>query len=365
MTTRPKRRKSKAAVAKKSAKKATKKAAAKKKAVAKTRGAKPARRRKVRTAKKTARPNANSKAAAKAPKRFARRRLAAFGAAGRRINVTAGRGPARGRVNPRRSVAERPARAPRIAGVAIKGALGPRYAEVLTPGALRCLAELHREFEVPRSRMLARDAADGAPEFRHGTKVIRGDADAGVARLVADLRESRVPIVRPADRRMLLGALDSGAEILLADFTQADPPTWGGSIEGQINLKDRWTGKLVVAGAASRKRERPSDRTAVIVRPRGWRLVEQRLTVDGAPVCAALFDFGLCLFHTARPQVAAGATARFYLPGLETREEAALWNDVLAFSQERLGLAAGTVRALMWTENPQADAPPEAFELIV
>jgi malate synthase len=374
MTTRPKRKK-KAAVAKKSArksaKKSAKKAAAKKKAIARTRGAKPARRRKVRTPKKTARPGASSKAAAKAPKRFTRRRLASSGASGRRIKVIAVRGPARGRVSPRRSIAKSAARAPHVAGVAIKGAMGSRYAEVLTPAALRFLADLHRELEAPRNRALASDDAGGSPDFRPGT-IVRDDADPGVAQLVADLQHRRIPIVAPADRKMLLHALNSGIEILVADFANANAPTWGGSIEGQINLKDRWSGKLS-SSPARRKRERISDKPTLIVRPRGWRLAEQHVTVDGAPVSAALFDFGLCFFHNARAQVAAGAAAHFYLPKLETHEEARLWNDAFAFALERLGLAVGTIRALIqienrqienrWIEDPQADTP--AFELIV
>jgi malate synthase len=365
MTTRPKRKKV-AAAAKKSRKKAAakSKAKARTKAVAKTRGAKPARRRK-KTAKKAAgpraRPGARTKAAAKAPKRSARRRLAAFAPSGRR-NAVAGRGPARGRVSPRRQSAKPAARVPRVAGVAITGAMRPRYAEVLSPAALRFLADLHREFEVSRKRTLATPAAQQPhaaelPEFRPGTKVIRDDPDASVASVLADLRDRRVAIIRPADRRLMLEAFNSGTAFV-ADFAEAAAPTWAAGIEGQINLKDRWTGKLDVVDVASR--EHLSDQLALIVRPRGWRQVEPHLTVDGEPISAALFDFGLCFFHTARTQIAAGAFPRFYLPQLASHEEARLWNDVLAFAQERFGLAAGTARAFIWIENP-----PAVFELIV
>jgi malate synthase len=135
----------------------------------------------------------------------------------------------------------------------------------------------------------------------------------------------------------------------VADFADAASPTWTASIDGQLNLKDRWAGKLDVV-----------DSAALLVRPRGWRHLEQRVTVDGEPVSGALFDFGLCFFHNARAQLAAGAFPCFDLPKLATHEEARLWNDVLAFAQERVGLAAGTIRAI-----GSIEAPPATFELIV
>jgi malate synthase len=358
MTTRPKRKKTKAATSRAAAKKSAKKAAAKKKAIGKTRGTKPARRRKAGTPKKTAAPGARARTAVKASKRSARRRLAAFDVFRRRPKAIAGRGPARGRVSPRRLMAKPAARAPRVAGVGIKGAMGPRYAEVLSPAALRFLADLHREFEAARGRCLAargerqRDDAEELPDFRPGTKVARDDPDRSAAPLLSDLRDRRVAIASPVDRKALVDALKSGA--CVADFAGDGAPTWGDSLEGQINLKDRWAGKLDVV-----------DSAMPIVRPRGWHLVEQNLTIDGEPMSAALFDFGLCFFHNARTQIAAGALPCFYLPKLETPEEARLWNDVLAFAQERFGLAAGTIRALMLIENPLIETPSAAFELII
>jgi malate synthase len=374
MTTRPKRKKAggakRKATAKKSRKQAAAKTKAKTKAVAKTRGAKPARRRKRGAAKKAARPRAKpsvrTKAAAKAPKRSARRRLAAFAPSGRR-NAAAGRGPARGRVSPRRQSSKPAARVPRAAGVAIKGAMGPRYAEVLSPAALRFLADLHREFEGSRKQTLAAPAAPQPheaelPEFRPGTKVIRDDPEASVAPVLADLRDRRVAIVRPADRRTMREAFNSGTAFV-ADFADAAAPTWAAGIDGQINLKDRWTGKLDFVEVT--RREHVSDQLALIVRPRNWRQVEQHLTIDGEPISAALFDFGLCFFHTARAQLAAGAFPCFDLPQLATHAEARLWNEVLAFAQERFGLATGTIRAFMSIENPLTETPTALFELIV
>jgi malate synthase len=371
MTTRPKRKKSKAAAARTSAKKAAAKKA-KKKPVAKARGAKPARRRKVKASKKTMARGARSKAAAKGPKRSARRRLGPFGASGRRLTVASGRGRARARVSSRRPIAKSAIRTPRVSGVAIKGAMGPRYGEVLTPAALRFLADLHREFEGPRSMALATrgaqphiDDADGLPGLRPGTSVIRLDAVRSVAQLVADLQEGRVPTARAADRRSLREALKSDAAILVADFADMSAPTWSASIEGQINLKDHWGGKLAVANSAGRRREQLPDTSALIVRPRGWQRVEPHLTVDGAPVAAALLDVGLCLFHNARAQLAAGAVPHFDLPQLASHQEARLWADMLAFAQERFGLAPGTIRALMRIENPSRETSSAAFQLIV
>jgi malate synthase len=359
MTTRPKRKKAGAAKSKATAKKSPKKkAAARNKAVATTREAKPARRRKTRTAKKAAgpraKPSARTKAAAKAPKRSARRRLAAFASPGRR-NAIAGRGPARGRVGPRRPGAKPAVRVPRVAGVDIKGAMGPRYGEVLGPAALRFLAELHREFEASRKRVLATPAPPQPheaelPEFRPGTQVIRDDPDRGAA---------PAAILSPADRSTMREAFNSG-KAFVADFADAAVPAWAASIDGQIHLKEHWTGKLEVVDLAGREHGRPSDQPVLMVRPRGWRHVEPHVTVDGEPISAALFDFGLCFFHTARAQLAAGAFPCFDLRKLATHEEARLWNDVLAFAQERFGLAAGTIRAIV-----QIETQPAAFELFV
>ena len=158
---------------------------------------------------------------------------------------------------------------------------------------------------------------------------------------------------------MIINALNSGANVYMADFEDANSPTWANNIEGQINLKDRWAGKIDFTDPDTRKRYQLSDKPAVlIVRPRGWHLVEEHLTVDGEPISGALFDFGLYFFHNARAQIAAGTGPYFYLPKLETREEALLWNDVFVFAQERLGIPNGTIRATVLIETL-----PAAFEM--
>ena len=239
MTTRPKKKKAKAKSAA-NKKSAAKKAAAKKKPVkktSKTRGGKPARR-SARGVKTSATPG-------KALKRVARRRLALLGVSGRRSKSVDRRGPARARVGVRPRTAKPATSAPRAPGVGIKAPLGPRYAEVLTPAALRFLAELHREFEAARERILAARAeqqerydAGELPDFRPGTKVIRDDPDWRVAPIPQDLQDRRVEITGPVDRKMIINALNSGANVFMADFEDSNSPTWRNIIEGQQNLRD-------------------------------------------------------------------------------------------------------------------------------
>ena len=190
-------------------------------------------------------------------------------------------------------------------------------------------------------------------------KVIRDDPDWRVAPIPQDLQDRRVEITGPVDRKMIINALNCGANVYMADFEDANSPTWPNNIEGQINLKDRWAGKIGFTDPDTRKRYQLSDKPAVlIVRPRGWHLVEEHLTVDGEPISGALFDFGLYFFHNAKAQIAAGTGPYFYLPKLETHEEARLWNDVFVFAQERLGIPNGTIRATVLIETL-----PAAFEM--
>ena len=324
MKTRPRHKKAKTAAKKTAKKPAGKKPAAKKtaaktaakkkpigKAAAKMRGAKPARRREKGAGA--------SAAPGKVLKRSARRRLAMPGGSGRRFKSVARRGPARARVTARRRVAKPSAVAPRVPGVAIKAPLRPHHAEILTPAALRFLADLHREFEAARERILAARAEQQ-----------RDDADAS--------------------------ALPAGAGgIVVVDFGRAAAPTWTSSVEGQINIKDRWRRKRAVADAGRIHRASVNRPAVLIVRPRDWHLLEQLLTVDGEPISAALFDFGLTVFHNAKAQIAAGSGPRFHLPKLEAPDEGRLWGEVFAFAQERLGLPADTIRATARIDGLPAD----------
>ncbi|MBV9260819.1 MAG: malate synthase A [Pseudolabrys sp.] len=241
-----------------------------------------------------------------------------------------------------------------------------RYAEVLTAGALEFLTALHRQFEPTRQAVLAARAekqkrydAGELPDFLAETKAIRDNQDWRVAPIPADLQNRRVEITGPVDRKMIVNALNSGATHYRADFEDANSPTWANNVEGQVNLKDYWAGHIAFTDPGSKKRyEVKSNPAVLIVRPRGWHLDEVHLTIDDAPISGALFDFGLYFFHNAKAQLGKGTAPYFYLPKLESHQEARLWNDVFAFAQERLGMPKGTIKATVLIETL-----PAAFEM--
>jgi len=253
-----------------------------------------------------------------------------------------------------------------VAGVVVRGRMGPRYADILTRGALAFLAELHRRFDGRRRALLAARAerqkhfdAGELPDFPRETKHIRDDDSWRVAPVPSDLKDRRVEITGPVDRKMIVNALNSGATHYMADFEDANSPTWANNLEGQINLKDRWAGKIDFTDPQTKKRYAVGPNPAVlIVRPRGWHLPEAHLTVDGTPIAGALFDFGLYFFHNARAQLAQGAGPYFYLPKLENAREARLWNDVFLFAQEQLGIPPRSIKATVLIETL-----PAAFEM--
>jgi len=180
-----------------------------------------------------------------------------------------------------------------------------------------------------------------------------------VAPVPADLNDRRVEITGPVDRKMIVNALNSGATHYMADFEDANSPTWANNLEGQINLKDRWAGKIDFTEPQTKKRYAVGPNPAVlIVRPRGWHLPEAHLTVDGRPIAGALFDFGLYFFHNAKAQLAQGAGPYFYLPKLENAREAQLWNDVFLFAQQQLGIPPRSIKATVLIETL-----PAAFEI--
>lgn len=240
-----------------------------------------------------------------------------------------------------------------------------RSDEILTEGALGFVAELHRRFDDRRLALLeAREARqrtfdDGdLPDFLAETADIRvGDWRVGA--IPADLLDRRVEITGPTDRKMVINALNSGAKVFMADFEDATAPTWENLIEGQANLKDRWHGILTYDDPASGKHYALGPNPAVLlVRPRGWHLPERHHLVDGKPVSGGLFDFGLYVWHNARAALDAGSGPYFYLPKMESHKEAALWSDVFALAEERLGLARGTIKVTVLIETITA-----AFEM--
>jgi malate synthase len=240
-----------------------------------------------------------------------------------------------------------------------------RMGEILTPEALTFLAELHHRFEPRRQERLqarrmrqAEFDAGALPDFLAETAGIR-QADWTVAPIPADLQDRRVEITGPVDRKMIINALNSGAKVFMADFEDANSPTFANCIEGQLNLKDRWAGTLSYDDPATGKAYRLNDQVAVLkIRPRGWRLDERHATVGGDVMSGALFDFGLYMFHCARAAIAQGSGPYFYLPKMESHLEARLWNDVIVFTQDYLGLPQGTVKVTALIETL-----PAAFEM--
>ncbi|CAL9552781.1 Malate synthase [Streptomyces sp. enrichment culture] len=241
-----------------------------------------------------------------------------------------------------------------------------RHGEVLTDAALAFLGELHHRFTPRRDELLARRAErraeiarTGTLDFPPSTAHVR-EGDWRVAPAPEALRDRRVEITGPVDRRMTVNALNSGARVWLADFEDASAPTWGNVVGGQINLMDAHRRRIDFTAPGGRRYElRPDGETAtVVVRPRGWHLDERHLRVGDRAVPGALVDFGLYFFHNARLLLETGRGPYFYLPKLESHLEARLWNDVFVFAQDHCGIPRGSVRATVLIETITA-----AFEM--
>ena len=250
-----------------------------------------------------------------------------------------------------------------LTGVDVRGGSLPGSERILTTGALEFLATLQREFNGRREELLARreerkkrlDAGE-LPAFLPETRGIR-ESEWTVAPIPADLRDRRVEITGPVDRKMIINALNSGASVFMADFEDANAPTWSNNLDGQYNLYDAVRRTITFESGA--KSYRLNDKTAtLLVRPRGWHLTEEHLYVDGKPMSASLFDFGLYFFHNAKELMARGTGPYFYLPKMESHLEARLWNDVFVRAQLLLGIPGGTIRATVLIETILA-----AFEM--
>ncbi|UUZ82059.1 malate synthase A [Paenibacillus sp. P26] len=241
----------------------------------------------------------------------------------------------------------------------------PDWETIVTPEALEFVAKLERTFGGRRRTLLeareerqARIHAGEPPDFLLSTEEIRG-ADWSVAPVPDDLLDRRVEITGPAgDRKMVINALNSGAFVYMADFEDANSPTWANTLGGQVNLRDAVDGTIRYTSPEG-KTYRLNGKTAVLkVRPRGWHLEEKFVHVDGRPVSGALFDFGLFFFHNAKRPLSQGTGPYFYLPKLESHLEARLWNDVFVFAQNELGIPKGTIKATVLIETILA-----AFEM--
>ena len=249
-------------------------------------------------------------------------------------------------------------------GVEILGPVAPEHASILTPEALRFVADLDRAFEATRQDLLRKRRlrqqeilAGRMPDFLAETRGIR-DADWRGASIPDDLRDRRVEITGPVDRKMIINALNSGASVFMADFEDSNSPTWRNNLEGQVNLRDAVTGAIEFMSPEGRRYALNKRTATLMVRPRGWHLDEKHVRIDGHPVSGSLFDFGLFTFHNARRLVERGTGPYFYLPKLESHLEARLWNEVFVRAQEKLRIAAGTIRATVLIETILA-----AFEM--
>ena len=244
---------------------------------------------------------------------------------------------------------------------------GPVHAEferILTPEALAFVAALEDRFGARRHELLQQRVVRQAgldagemPDFLPETAVIR-KTDWQVAPIPADLMDRRVEITGPVDRKMVINALNSGANMYMADFEDSHSPTWQDTILGQINLSDAVDGTITFTNPDGKFYELNETTATLLVRPRGWHLNEKHAQVNGRAISASLFDFGLFFFHNAKKLIAKGSGPYFYLPKLENHLEARLWNDVFVLAQELLGVPQGTIRATVLIENILA-----AFEM--
>src|SRR5436853_1092512 len=247
--------------------------------------------------------------------------------------------------------------------ISVLGRVSAEFAEILTGEALDFIANLHRHFEPRRQDLLARRAArqkefDGGkrPDFLPETKSIR-ESEWRIAAQPKDMLDRRVEITGPTDRKMVINALNSGASTFMADFEDANCPTWHNMVDGQLNLRDAV--RRTISFEQGSKHYQLHEKTAVlIVRPRGWHLDEKHLSVDGKPVSGAIFDFALYFFHNAKELIARGSGPYFYLPKMESHLEARLWNDIFVAAQRELGIPRGTIRATALIETVVA-----AFEM--
>jgi malate synthase len=244
------------------------------------------------------------------------------------------------------------------ANVEVKGAAEGRFAEIVTPEALNFLAELHRRFNPTRKELLANRAERQArfdagenPDFLPETQAVRDDPSWRVAPVPPDLQDRRVEITGPTDRRMVINALNCGARVFMADFEDANTPTWANMVDGQVNLKDAVRREIRFEREDGRVYELNDQVATLLVRPRGWHLVERHLEIDGEPISGSLFDFGLYFFHNAKELLSRGSGPYYYLAKLESHLEARLWNDVFTFSEEYVGVPHGSIKATVLIET--------------
>jgi malate synthase len=252
---------------------------------------------------------------------------------------------------------------PKPQDITVRGRVTADFAQILTPQALDFVAKLHREFETRRQELLERRAArqqefdaGRRPDFLPETRQVR-EASWKVAAQPLDMLDRRVEITGPTDRKMVINALNCGASTFMADFEDANCPTWHNMIDGQLNLRDAV--RRTITFEQNGKHYQLKDKAAVLIpRPRGWHLDEKHMSVDGSAVSASIFDFALFFFHNAKALLERGSGPYFYLPKMESHLEARLWNDIFILAQSELGIPRGTIRATALIETVVA-----AFEM--
>ncbi len=252
-----------------------------------------------------------------------------------------------------------------LEGVQITAPHSASFDSILTPEALSFLSKLHRRFNSRRLQLLEKrmerqkELDRGVlPNFNTETKDLRADLHWYAAQTPDDLQTRRVEITGPTEQKMMINALNSGADIFMADFEDSLSPTWNNVVQGQINLREAVAKKLEYTSPEGKKYALKDKTATLLVRPRGWHLVEKHLLVDGEPISGSLFDFGLYFFHNAHPLLHQNSGPYFYLPKLESYHEARLWNDVFNFAQDEIGIERGTIRATVLIETILA-----AFEM--
>ena len=240
----------------------------------------------------------------------------------------------------------------------IQGAIHPGYEHILTPEALAFVTDLvvalrdqvDAQLKARVERQKRFDATE-RPDFLPSTKQIR-DSEWTVAPLPKDILDRRVEITGPVERKMIINALNSGANVFMADCEDSNSPTWENCITGQINLRDAVNGTITFTAPETGKSYKLNPKTAVLfVRPRGWHLPEKHVLLDGRPIPGGLLDFGLYMFHNAKALLAKGTGPYFYLPKMESHLEARLWNDAFVLAQKKLGIPQGTIKATVLIET--------------
>lgn len=243
--------------------------------------------------------------------------------------------------------------------------LSVEYQAILTPEIQTFVADLEEKFATRKEELLAKrvvrqkkiDAGE-MPDFLPETKHIREDNSWKVLPIPAPLQDRRVEITGPVERKMIINALNSGAKVFMADFEDSLTPTWQSVMDGQVNLRDYVNGTISFVSPEGKKYTLNETIATLIVRPRGWHLVEKHVLLNGKPITGALLDFGVYFYLNAKNLIARGLSPYFYLPKLESHEEAALWADIFAFSEQKLGLTKGTIKATVLIETIVA-----AFEM--